>query len=262
MKHEKIKSNMESSEDNASSSSTVPLLKDSKSTDILEFSTLLVRNTKLARVCVMVTIICSASALASFYGIFMVLIHLWELTPETTLISLYAPLALCSVFQLFGGMLVDAVLGHYETIKYGFICSMCGLVFMSFISKLIKSSFFLVYLQVGSFIMSIGVGLLKFNLACFGADQISVNHDHEIRTFFSYLQVCACIGMLVGFKGFNLLPQNTSIFSGYMTSAAVILVGLIIFLLPHKNDYHIISPSQKLRCKCFQIIINAMRRKR
>lgn len=258
---------MESSENNECSSSTLPLLKDSKSTDILEFSTLLVRNTKLARVCVMVTIFCSASALASFYGIFMVLM-LSKFTHETAFISLYVPLASCSIFQLFGGMLGDAVIGHYETIKYGFICSMCGLVFMSFISKFTNflQSLFLSYLQVGSFIMSIGVGLLKFNVACFGADQISVNQDHEIRTFFNYLQFSASIGMLVGFKGFNLLfnllTQNISIFSGYMTSSAVMLVGLIIFLLPHKDDYHIISPSQKLRCKCFQIIINAMRRKR
>ena len=256
-----MKSNMESSENNASSSSTLPLLKDSKSTDILEFSTLLVRNTKLARVCVMITIFCSASALASFYGIFMVLMLL-EFTAETALISLYVPLALCSVFQLFGGMLGDAVFGHYETIKYGFICSICGLAFMSFISKLPNQRFSPVYLQVGSFIMSIGVGLLKFNVACFGADQISVNHDHEIRTFFNYLQFSAWIGMLVGFKGFNLIPQNNGIFYGYMTSGVVMLVGLIIFLRPHKNDYHIISPSQKLRCKCFHIIINAMRRKR
>ena len=258
---------MENSKNNESSSSTLPLLKDSKSTDILEFSTLLVRNTKLARVCVMVTIFCSASALASFYGIFMVLM-LSKFTHETAFISLYVPLASCSIFQLFGGMLGDAVIGHYETIKYGFICSMCGLVFMSFISKFtnFSQSLFLSYLQVGSFIMSIGVGLLKFNVACFGADQIPVNQDHEIRTFFNYLQFSASIGMLVGFKGFNLLfnlvSQNISIFSGYMTSSAVMLVGLIIFLLPHKDDYHIISPSQKLRCKCFQIIINAMRRKR
>ena len=256
---------MENSKNNESSSSTLPLLKDSKSTDILEFSTLLVRNTKLARICVMVTIFCSASALASFYGIFMVL-TLSKFTDETAFISLCVPLALCSVFQLFGGMLGDALFGHYETIKYGFICSMCGLVFMSFISKFTNLKLFLAYLQVGSFIMSIGVGLLKFNVACFGADQIPVNQDHEIRTFFNYLQFSASIGMLVGFKGFNLLfnlvSQNISIFSGYMTSSAVMLVGLIIFLLPHKDDYHIISPSQKLRCKCFQIIINAMRRKR
>ena len=259
---------MESSENNECSSSTLPLLKDSKSTDILEFSTLLVRNTKLARVCVMVTIFCSASALASFYGTFMVLM-LSKFTHETVFISLYVPLALCSVFQLFGGMLGDAVFGHYETIKYGLICSMCGLVFMSFILKCTKLTLFLAYSQVGSFIMSIGVGLLKFNVACFGADQISVNHDHEIRTFFNYLQFSASIGMLVGFKGFNLLFDLLSqdsmfdrIFFGYMASVAVMLVGLLIFLLPHKDDYHIISPNQKLRCKCFQIIINAMRRNR
>lgn len=253
---------METSEHNAACSSTLPLLKDSKSTDKLELSTLLVRNTKLARVCVMIATFCSASALATFYGIFMAVIILS--IPETALISLYAPLALCSVFQLLGGMLGDAVFGHYETIKYGFLCSMCGLAFMSYVAKFVPLSqnTYLVCLQIGSFIMSIGTGLLKFNVACFGVDQISVNHDHEIRTFFNYLQFSAYIGVLAGFKAFNLLPQKQVIFSGYVTSGAIMLVGLFIFLLPHKNDYHIISPTQKLRCRFFQIIINAMRRKR
>ena len=261
MKHEKIKSNMESSENNDSLSSTLPLLKGSKSTDILEFRTLFVRNTKLARGCVMVTNFCFASALASFYGILMVYM-LSNFTPETDFISLYVTLALCSVFQLFGGMLGDAVFGHYETIKYGFICSMCGLVFMSFISEVTNPSWLLAYSQVGSFIMSIGVGLLKFNVACFGADQISITHDHEIRTFFNYLQFSASIGMLVGFKVFNRIFNQQTISTLSMYLSIYLLVGLIIFLLPRKDDYHIISPSQKLRCKFFQIIFNAMRRKR
>lgn len=230
--------------------------------DMEEFSTLLKRNTNLAKVCVMVATFCSASSLASFYGMYIVFVF-QSSSPEMTLIYLYAPLASCSVFQLFGGILGDAIFGHYSTIVYGFAFSMCGFAFMSFNLLEFPETLYLIYSIIGLLILSIGAGLLKFNIACFGADQIPANQDHELRAFFSYLQFAASIGMLAGFKGFSLLVDSRDLFlAGYLFSSVLMLVGVIVFVFPHKSAYHIVIPSGKLRFKCFQIIINAMRRNR
>ena len=264
MENENIKSDMENSKYNTASPSTLPLLTGSKSTDKLELSTLFVRNTKLARFCVMVAIFCSVTALAIFYGILIVLTVKFSASPEMGLVKIYVPSALCSVFQLFGGKLGDTVFGYYKTTKLGFICSMCGFVFMSCI-PLLKSPWkhsYEVYWLVGLLVISIGVGLFKFNIACFGADQISVYQDHERRTFFNYVQVAAYIGIFSGFQVSIRLPLDADLSYYYMISGGLLLLGLIIFLIPRKSDYHITSPSQKLRCKCFKIIINAMRRNR
>lgn len=267
MKNENIKSDMENSEHNTASPSNLPLLGDRKSTDKLELSTFLVRNTKLARVCVTVAIFCSITALAIYYGIYIVLIHYqFYRSPEMGFAYIYVPAALCSLFQLFGGKLGDTVFGHYKTIQLGFICSICGFAFMSCISLLKNLHWFshIVYKLVGLLIIFIGVGLFKFNVACFGADQISVYQDHERRTFFNYLQVAAYIGIFAGLQVFIRLPPDIDLFSYqmHMIPGGLMLLGVIIFLIPRKGDYHIISPSQKLRCKCFKILINAIRRNR
>ena len=266
MKNENIKSDMENSEHNAALPSTLSLLGYRKSTDKLELNTLFVRNTKLARVCVTVAIFCSITALAISCGIYIAFIIRFSTSPEMGLAYVYVPSALCSLFQLFGGKLGDTVFGHYKTIKLGFICSICGFVFMSCIS-LLKSSYWLshiVYELVGLLVIFIGVGLFKFNVACFGADQISVYQDHERRTFFNYLQVAAYIAIFAGFQVFIRLLPDIDLFSYQMQMipGGLMLLAVIIFLIPRKSDYHILSPSQKLRCKCFKIIINAMRRNR
>lgn len=264
MENENVISDMENGKHNAASTSTLPLLRDRKSAEKIELSTLLVRNTKLARNCVTVAIFCSISALAILYGTYMIPIMRVSTSPEMALVYLYVLPALGSVFMLFGGKLGDTVFGHYKTIKLGFICSMCGFFFMSCISKLENPPGlpYIAYELVGLLIMFTGVGLFKFNVACFGADQISVYQDHERRTFFNYLQLAAYIGIFAGLQIFIRLPPDNYLFSYHMISGGLMLLGVIIFVIPRESDYHIILPSQKLRCKCFKIIINAMRRNR
>ena len=259
-----------------SSSLIQPLLADSYSSSKtasskdLVFSTLFERNTKLAKFCVMVAVICERAAYYSLMGnlIFFVNVMLDCAPGETTGLVL-SFLGLTWLTCVLGAVLGDVILGRFKTIFFGFICYVIGFATLSSLaryhtkeginghSRIIMSWFCSALL-----IVSIGEGCFKCNISTFGADQVTVNHDDEVRTFFNYLYWSINIGAFIGMAPLTLLQQEIDFFYGYLTPGLLLLLGFILFLIPSRSNYHIVAPSEKLVKKLFKVIVNAIRRKR
>ena len=259
-----------------SSSLIQPLLADSYSSSKtasskdLVFSTLFERNTKLAKFCVMVAVICERAAYYSLMGnlIFFVNVML-DCEPGKTTGLVLSFLGLTWLTCALGAVLGDVIWGRFKTILFGFICYVIGFVTLSSLAKYHTkeginghSEIIMSWLCSALLIVSIGEGCFKCNISSFGADQVTVNHDDEVRTFFNYLYWSINIGAFIGMAPLTLLQQEIDFFYGYLTPGLLLLLGLILFLIPSRNNYHIVAPSEKLVKKLFKVIVNAIRRKR
>ena len=244
------------------------LSKTSSSKDLV-FSTLFERNTKLAKFCVMVAVICERAAYYSLMGnlVFFVNVILDNAPGKTTVLVL-SFVGLTWLTCVLGAVLGDVYLGRFKTILFGFACYVIGFAALSSLARYHTKEGIQGHNQTISWlcsallIVSIGEGCFKCNISSFGADQVTVNHDDEVRTFFNYLYWSINIGAFIGIAPLTLLQQEQSFFYGYMTPGLLLLLGLILFMIPSRNNYHIIAPSEKLVKKLVKVIVNAIRRKR
>ena len=253
-----------------------PLLTDSEcssktaSSKDLIFSTLFERNTELAKFCVMVAVICERAAYYSLMGnlIFFVNVML-DYEPGKTTVLVLSFLGLTWLTCVLGAVLGDVILGRFRTIFFGFICYVIGFAALSGLAKYHTTEningynrTIISWLCSAVFIISIGEGCFKCNISSFGADQVTVNYDDEVRTFFNYLYWSINIGAFIGMAPLTLLQQQKGFFCGYLTPGILLILGLIVFLIPSRNNYHIVAPREKLLKKLFKVIVNAIRRKR
>lgn len=245
------------------------LSKTSSSKDLV-FSTLFERNTKLAKFCVMVAVICERAAYYSLMGnlVFFVNVIL-AYAPGNTTVLVLSFVGLTWLTCVLGAVLGDVILGRFKTILFGFICYVIGFAALSSLAwyhreKDIQgpNQTIISWLCSALLIVSIGEGCFKCNISSFGADQVTVNHDDEVRTFFNYLYWSINIGAFIGMAPLTLLQQELNFFYGYLTPGLLLLLGLILFLIPSRNNYHIIAPYEKLVKKLVKVIVNAIRRKR
>ena len=253
-----------------------PLLADSDcssktaSSKDLIFSILFERNTKLAKFCVMVAVIFERAAYYSLVGNLVFFLNvILDYEPGKTTVLALSFLGLTWLTCVLGAVLGDVFLGRFRTIFCGFICYVIGFAALSSLAKYHTTEnihgynkTIISWLCSAVFIISIGEGCFKCNISSFGADQVPVNHDDEVRTFFNYLYWSINIGAFIGMAPLTLLQQELDFFYGYLTPGVLLLLGLIVFLIPSRNNYHIVAPREKLLKKLIKVIANAIRRKR
>jgi len=227
------------------------------------------RNKKLAKACVMLTVIFERAA---YYGLlgnlaFFANVHLDYKTGE----SVYATLAFSGftwISCFLGGILGDAFLGRYETIITGLIFYITGYINLTWLAYFTtkhtgRSAKCVAWFVCTLVLISLGEGCFKSNMSPFGADQIVSNTvDHtEMRSFFNYFYWAINIGSLIGFSLIVWIQVEFDFVIGYLVPCLLISLAAVVFISPRMRNYHVISPKKSV-IMIFKIIYNSMRRNR
>ncbi|XP_071518044.1 solute carrier family 15 member 4-like isoform X2 [Panulirus ornatus] len=182
---------------------------------------------------------------------------------------------------LLGGYISDAWLGRFKTMVVGFLLYISGYILLTLmaVDRLPRTICegndnldadddgppnapcrVTVYLSVT--IVGLGVGIVKSNIAPFGAEQLNTPNPQKTRSFFNWFYWCINLGSLVGVGAITYIEQDNpgicvnGFFCGYLISSVCLLLALILFimLLP---CYHIVPPEGSVLGNIVKIIWEA-----
>ncbi|XP_042229866.1 solute carrier family 15 member 4-like isoform X1 [Homarus americanus] len=186
---------------------------------------------------------------------------------------------------LLGGYISDAWLGRFKTMVVGFLLYISGYILLTLmaVDRLPRTICeakneriegddpnglpnapckVAVYLSVT--IVGLGVGIVKSNIAPFGAEQLNTANPQKTRSFFNWFYWCINLGSLVGVGVITYIEQDNpgictnGFFCGYLISSVCLLLALIMFiiLLP---CYHIVPPEGSVLGNILKIIWESLR---
>ncbi|XP_013381601.1 solute carrier family 15 member 4-like [Lingula anatina] len=81
------------------------------------------------------------------------------------------------------------------------------------------------------FIMACGVGIVKANLAPFGAEQVRRDGAEVMRTFFNWYYWCVNIGAFLSLTIIAYVQQNIDFFRGYLIPLVCLGVSFLLFVI-------------------------------
>ncbi|XP_047489838.1 solute carrier family 15 member 4-like isoform X1 [Penaeus chinensis] len=181
------------------------------------------------------------------------------------------------VSALLGGYISDAKFGRFKTMVMGFLLYISGYILLTLmaVDRLPRAVCFsdkgwgdsgdnanapckvAVYISVT--IVGLGVGIVKSNIAPFGAEQLRTANPQKTRSFFNWFYWCINLGSLVGVGVITYIEQDSpgictnGFFCGYLIATVCLVVALILFivLLP---CYHIVPPEGSVLGNILKII--------
>lgn len=163
----------------------------------------------------------------------------------------YVFLGISCVFYFFGGIMADIKFGRFRTILFALSILIIGYVIWVLVSYNKPGS---VHDKNGNYssvkilcqnetnctaaiyilltIIAAGTGMLKANIAPFGADQLIDEDPSSLSGFFNWYYWSTNVGSFVALCGIAYIQQNVvnGFFIGYLLGAAVLILALIIFL--------------------------------
>lgn len=231
-------------------------------------SALYVRNVRMAKVCVMLTVILERCAYYSFLGNMAYFVNIqlgWASSETATTTLIFSGLTWVSCF--IGGFLGDAHFGRHKTIAVGLFLYILGfaslpaLAYCTDNNEKGSSTLYKVWFVATLVVVSLGEGCFKSNMSPFGADQLAHAHEDEMRTFFNIFYWAINVGSFIGFGPCTLLQQQKGFVWGYGVSAGCILLATIIFCIPRVKNYHIAHPANNIVKRTIKICINARKNK-
>ncbi|KAL4223586.1 hypothetical protein ACF0H5_017056 [Mactra antiquata] len=162
-------------------------------------------------------------------------------------------LGIACIFYFLGGILADIKFGRFRVMMVAFIVYLIGYVMFPLLSMpdflldhpTLMSNFScsssskdgsdslcyaLVFISLT--IIGAGTGLLRANIAPFGADQLQGTDASKSMAFFNWYYWSINVGTLVALGVFAYIQQNVSngFFYGYSVCFCLLIVGMIIFL--------------------------------
>ncbi|XP_069178388.1 solute carrier family 15 member 4-like [Procambarus clarkii] len=168
---------------------------------------------------------------------------------------------------LLGGYISDAWLGRFKTMVVGFLLYISGYILLTLmaIDRLPRTICeanndsmgydpngapnapckVAVYISVT--IVGLGVGIVKSNIAPFGAEQLNTANPRRTRSFFNWFYWCINLGSLFGVGVLTYIEQDNpgictnGFFCGYLISSGCLLLALILFIIV-LPCYHIVPP--------------------
>nr|XP_053631101.1 solute carrier family 15 member 4-like isoform X2 [Cherax quadricarinatus] len=180
---------------------------------------------------------------------------------------------------LLGGYISDAWLGRFKTMVAGFLLYISGYILLTLMAvdrlpRIIceannnssdselsdtPNAPCKVAVYVSVTIVGLGVGIVKSNIAPFGAEQLNTANPHKTRAFFNWFYWCINLGSLVGVGAISYIEQDNpgicsnGFFCGYLIASVCLLLALILFimLLP---CYHIVPPEGSVIGNILKII--------
>ncbi|XP_035825365.1 solute carrier family 15 member 4 isoform X2 [Aplysia californica] len=201
------------------------------------------------------------------------------------------------VMALIGGWIADSFLGRFKTMLIAFFIYLCGFISLPFLAVNTHSSSshprhrhldnsthtgslpricvtdeagdqsspftercsWLVYIIL--FVVAIGTGALKSNIAPFGSDQLHRSSQQAHLSFFNWFYWCVNMGSFVGLGAIAYIEQQVNFHIGYIVCACTLSLSAIIFLTG-RCSYVCRTPDGSILSNIFRIIREAWKRKR
>lgn len=232
------------------------------------------QNRKLAKACVMITVILERTA---YYGLvgnlaYFANVFLQYTAPQSVTVTLvFSGMTWLSCF--IGGVFGDAVFGRFQTILSGLVCYVMGYLSLTYLGhksedfptdhatdEIGKTPIYVAWFVCSLFIISFGEGCFKANMSPFGADQVDETQEHDLRTFFNYFYWSINVGSFIGFALIAWIQQAYDFCTGYIVPCCLLFLAILFFVIPRKRNYHVVSPKHNV-LKIVKICCNAMRKK-
>lgn len=233
------------------------------------------RNTKLAKICVMITVVLERVSYYSLLGNLAVFTNVYlnyEVGESLELVLGFSGFTWISCFV--GGVLGDVVLGRFKTIISGLFLYIIGFVSLPLVAhfaKLHQDNFsddvgrnpgFVAWILFSLVIISLGEGCFKSNMSPFGADQLHKAQDSEMRSFFNYFYWAINIGSFIGYSLLTWLQLNEGFVWGYSIPTCLLALGVIIFCIPQRKNYHLMEPNHSMLKKVLNVCLNSWKKSR
>lgn len=192
-------------------------------------------------------------------------------------------LGIACIFYFFGGVLADFKFGRFRIILTAFIIYIVGYTTFpvlsnpDVVSKLVNSSYMnctagdttpsegcQALIFVGLTIVGVGTGMLRANIAPFGADQLKGEGSNSSVVFFNWYYWCINVGTLAALGGIAYVQQGfeeEGFYYGYLISMCCLGAGLVIFL-SGKCTYVYRRPVGSIFANIFKIVREAWRMKK
>lgn len=184
------------------------------------------------------------------------------------------------IFYFLGGIIADVKFGRFRVIIAAFIIYLTGyllfpglsnpsilkttndtLIYCDGSKKCAAAAPYLVYIALA--IVGAGTGILKANIAPFGADQLRGQDAENSVGFFNWYYWCVNVGTLAALGGIAYIQQTqlNGFFIGYLIAMSCLAAGLIIFI-SGKCSYVYRTPVGSVFTNIFKIVREAWRIKK
>ena len=173
-----------------------------------------------------------------------------------------------------GGLIGDTVSGRYNAIwgslliyAYGAIILPVAALLSNHYENILKwdadysRHFLRTIVLIALFIISVGEGAYKANIAAFGADQLTSHDESVYRKFFNYFYWSVNLGSLVAYSAIAYIQQIWGFFIGLSIPFVTLLLALLTFSLA--RFHYIVNPTvESILTNIFNIIKEAHNRKK
>ncbi|XP_070572643.1 solute carrier family 15 member 4-like [Ptychodera flava] len=210
--------------------------------------------------------------------------------------ALFFLMGLLYVMSVLCGWLADTTLGRFKTIALSFIIYMVGIAFLPFLgygsependefltkmcgehdwydlqdevptpsNKWTWTMFeeycaWAVFLSL--FIISVGAGSIRANLAPFGADQVKHEGPELTRAFFNWYYWSINLGSLIALGLVAYIQQNINFYIGFLIPAVAVILAFLVFVVG-RCCYLVKKPAGSVLTNTFRIICTAFRNRK
>lgn len=175
-----------------------------------------------------------------------------DIESPLTVVALFVFFGLAWLTSTVGGIIGDTVSGRYNAIwgsmliyAYGTIILPVVALLSNHYKKIVKfdtdySSFTVPIVLIALFIVSIGEGAYKANIAAFGADQLTSHDETVYRKFFNYFYWSINLGSLVAYSAVTYIQLKHGFFIGLAIPVVTLLFALLTFSLARTN--YVVNP--------------------
>lgn len=231
------------------------------------------QNKKIAKACIMLTVVLERAA---YYGLVGNLAYFanafldYTSTESITVALVFSGMTWLSCFT--GGVFGDAVFGRFKTILVGLVCYVLGYVSLATLGHVTEHNddsikgkgrepLYVVWFTLSLLFISLGEGCFKANMSTFGADQVDTTQQCEMRTFFNYFYWSINIGSFIGFSLLAWIQQRYNFCTGYIVPCVLLFLAILIFVIPRRRNYHVQSPKHNV-LRIVKICWYAMKKRR
>ncbi|XP_052802379.1 solute carrier family 15 member 4-like [Mya arenaria] len=197
----------------------------------------------------------------------------------------YIFLGVACIFYFIGGIAADIKFGRFKVIVFAFAVYTIGYAFFPVMSNkqiinklstnatefqcnidaMDKEKYYCpAVLYLALVIVAMGTGMLRANIAPFGADQLHGEEPRKTVGFFNWYYWSINVGTLVALGGIAYLQQGISdngFFYGYISGICSLILGLIAFMMGMRT-YRYKKPVGSVFKTIFKIIREASRIKK
>ncbi len=232
---------------------------------------------KFPMFCILLTVLLERVAYYSLLGNLVVYLNsVLDWSPNNTVILTLIFTGITWLSCFIGGILGDAYFGRFGTIIIGLCCYLVGFICLPFITFIAnpadkkdhnddeaigRKPFVVIWLCFALLLVSLGEGCFKANMSPFGADQLSRSNDSQMQNFFNGFYWVINIGSFLGFGPMIYLQLHKNFIIGYGTSAGLLLLAILVFILPTRKRYFVAPKVKNVVSQIFHVIKEARKNK-